>query len=735
MTMLRTGATAGAALIAIAAGAPAEAETFNRIATFHVVDNLPADADPADGMVAEIVAATADGMTLVYTDSPGKRIGFVDIADPRAPRAAGVVALDGEPTSVVVAGGNALVGVVTSHSKADPSGHLAVVDMAGRTVSATCDLGGQPDSLARSADGRFLAVVIENERDEELDDGRIPQLPAGNLTVFPLAGDVPDCAAKVVVDLTGLASVAADDPEPEFVDINADNVAVVSLQENNHIAIVDLATGTVTASYGAGTVDLAGIDTEKDRVISLTGAMAGVAREPDTVQWLDADRFVAANEGDYEGGSRGFTIFGKDGAVDYESGADWEHIVVRLGHYPEGRNRKGNEPEGAEVATFGDERLIFIASERGSLVGVYRDEGAGRAPTFLQALPGGIGPEGLLAIPERNLFVTASETDLRADGLIGSVVTVYERSDAPAAYPTLVSADDASGLPIAWAAISGAVADAAVPGRLYAVTDSAFAEARILTIDATRTPAVITAATTVTRDGAPAALLDLEGIALAGDSGFWLASEGDPEREKDPTQSMLLRVDAKGMIVEEVALPESLQAVATRFGFEGVTVTGSGDDETVWVAVQRTWKDDPAGKAKILAYRPADRRWGVVHYPLDPAGKGWIGLSEVTAAGEGLVFIERDNQVGRDARVKKLTFVPLAGVTPAALGEAEIPLLAKTELRDLLPDLAAPNGFVLDKVESFALDVEGNAFVITDNDGVDDHSGETQFIPLGKLAF
>ncbi len=734
MTMLRTGATAGAALIAFAAGAPAEAEMFNRIATFNVVDNLPAGADPAVETVAEIVAVTADGMMLVYTDSPGERVGLVDITDPAAPSPAGVVALGGEPTSVVVAGGNALVGVVTSESYANPSGHLAVVDLAGKTVTARCDLGGQPDSVARSADGKFVAVVIENERDEELNDGEIPQMPAGNLTIFPLTDGTPDCAGKVVVDLTGLAAVAPEDPEPEFVDINAANQAVVSLQENNHIAVVDLASGKVVANYSAGTVDLTGIDTVKDKLISLTGEMKGVAREPDTVQWIDEDRFVTANEGDYKGGSRGFTIFRKDGTVEYESGADWEHIVVSLGHYPEHRNKKGNEPEGAEVATFGDDRLIFIASERGSLVGVYKDEGAGKAPTFLQALPGGIGPEGLLAIPERNLFVTASETDLRADGLIGSVVTIYERSDAPASYPTLVSANDASGLPIPWSAISGAVADATVPGKLYVVTDSASREGRILTVDATRTPAVITAATTVTRDGAPAELLDLEGIALASGGGFWLASEGNPEREESPTQSMLLRVDDEGAIVEEVALPQSLQAVATRFGLEGVTVTGAGADETVWVAVQREWKDDPKGEVKILAYLTADKSWGVVHYPLDPVGKGWIGLSEVTATGDGLVFIERDNQIGRDAKVKKLTFVPLADVTPAALDDKEIPVLAKTELRDLIPDLSATHGFVLDKVESFAIDADGNAFVITDNDGVDDHSGETLFIPLGKLA-
>ena len=124
----------------------------------------------------------------------------------------------------------------------------------------------------------------------------------------------------------------------------------------------------------------------------------------------------------------------------------------------------------------------------------------------------------------------------------------------------------------------------------------------------------------------------------------------------------------------------------------------------------------------------------VVHYALDKAEKGWTGLSEITAVGDGLVIVERDNQVGRDAAVKQLTYVPLAGLEPVPPGSTSIPVVTKTVIRDLLPDLGAPSGFVLDKVESFSVDAAGDAYIVTDNDGVDDHSGETQFVRLGKLA-
>ncbi len=726
-----------AALLAATSLTPAAsaAEVFNRVATFPVLRNLPKDADPAKATVSEIISASEDGTLLIYTDSPREALGVVDIKDPKNPKPAGFIQLEGEPTSVKIVGGRAFAAVNTSESKEKPSGHLAVIDIATQKVTSKCELGGQPDSIAASADKAFLAIVIENERDEEKNEGAIPQLPSGNLSIVPMKGGEADCSGLKVVDLTNLATVAPEDAEAEFVDINSKNQAAVTLQENNHIAVVDLASAKVVSNFSAGAVDLEKIDTKKDGVISLTGKIEQALREPDAIKWLDDNRFVTANEGDWKGGSRGFTIFTVDGKTDFDIGAEFDHETVRVGHYPEKRNKKGAEVEGIEVGTYGADKLIFVGAERASVVGVYKDKGAGQAPEFLQVLPGGIGPEGLLAIPQRNLFVTASETDMREDGGAGSMVTIYQRAEGTPAYPTIVSADDKDGLPIGWAALSGTAADPSTPGKLFAVTDSAYSQGRILSIDTTKTPAVITGALVITRDGEPAKKLDLEGIATASNGGFWLASEGNPEKEKteDRTNSQLIRASAKGDIEEIIELPDALKAQGTRYGFEGVAVTGSGASETVWLAVQREWKDDPKGLTKLLAYTPATKSWGVVHYPLDKVEKGWIGLSEITTSGDDLIVIERDNLVGDLAKVKKLTRVSLKGVKPAALDAKDIPVLKKTDVRDLMADLKAPGGYVLDKVESFAIDAAGNAFVITDNDGVDGSSGETELFRLGKF--
>lgn len=721
-----TAALAAALAASVAPAASAE-PVFNRIASFAVADNLPDGADRATPTSSEIIAASEDGNLLVYSDSPLKAIGFIDITDASAPKAGGVVSFDGEPTSVAVAGGKALVAVNTRESFTRPSGLLATVDLAAKAVEATCDIGGQPDSIALNKDRTIAAIAIENERDEEVDDGAIPQMPAGDLVLLSVKDGVVDCGSLKRVDLTGLAAVAGDDPEPEFVSFNDLDEVAVTLQENNHIVIVDGRTGDVKSHFSAGAVSLEGIDTKNNGALTFTGEMKDVAREPDAVKWLDDDRLVVANEGDWKGGARGFTIFGKDGKVLYENGAGLEREIARIGHYPDKRNKKGIEPEGLEAATFGEDRLFFVLAERASIVGVYRDTGA--EPELLQLLPSGIGPEGAVAIPGRNLFVTANETDLVEDGGARSHVMIYERAEGEPAYPQIVSAEKDGEL-IGFGALSGLAAVKDQPGRLYAVSDSVYAlQPTIFTIDAGSRPAVITDALRITRNGAAAQKLDIEGVTPDGEGGFWLASEGDADKLYGHA---ILHVNGKGEIRKEIAIPAALRAGETRFGFEGIASVGEGDEQVLWMAVQREWGDDEKGFVKLVSYKPSSKEWGAVRYPLEKTESGWVGLSEITVHGDHAYVIERDNLIGQAAKLKKLYRVALADLKPAPLG-GELPVVGKEEVRDLIPDLKAANGYVVDKVEGFAVDAAGNGFVVTDNDGVDDSSGETLFFGIGPM--
>jgi len=711
-------------LIAICLVSNAYADSFRRIASLPTSYNLPVGVDKNTQTSAEIITASKDGNTLIYSDSPLGGIGFIDVRNAEKPKAIGFLDLKGEPTSVSVSQNYAYAGVNTSESYTKPNGFLATIDIKQKELINQCDLGGQPDSIAISKDDKYLAVAIENERDEDLNDGVLPQLPAGNLVILPLKDGLPNCSQKKFIDLTGLAAIGGSDPEPEFVDFNEKNEIVVTLQENNHLVIVEAKSGKILNHFSAGAVDLKNIDVKEEGAIHFTGVQLQRKREPDAVQWLDNDRFVIANEGDYEGGSRGFTIFNKKGDVLYDSGLSLEYRIVMAGHYPDKRSgNKGVEPEGLEVAAFGDDTYIFVLAERSGIVGVYKDTGA--SPELVQLLPSGIAPEGAIAIPSRNLFITANEGDLIKDNGPRSHVMIYQLTNDKPNYPQIESVMQ-DGLPIAWGALSGLTADTKKAGILYAVNDSFYRnQPTIFTVDANKTPAKITKATLITRDGAVAQKLDVEGITTDGKGGFWIASEGRTDRLIPHT---IYNVNSKGEIKKEIPFPKALLAVEKRFGAEGITLIG----DTLWIAIQREWQDDAANTVKLVAYNTVTKEWGAVLYPTEKVGRGWVGLSEITAHGKYVYIIERDNQIGEKAKIKRLYRVAQSELKMTKLG-GKLPLVNKTLVRDFIPDLQAFKGYVTDKIEGFTVDVNGLGYAVTDNDGVDDSSGETFFLSIGRM--
>lgn len=722
-TLAMTSALAIAATLA--AGAVAADQTFNRIASFATVGNMAQGDDTARVSSAEIIAASGDGMTLIYTDSPLGAVGLIDITDPAAPLPLGNLDMGGEPTAVSVSGSTAFVGVNTSADFLTPSGMIKAIDIASRTEIGACDLGGQPDSTAVAKDGSFIAIAVENERDEDAGDGRVPQMPAGYVVLIDVVDGNLNCDSMIRAEVTGLADIAPEDPEPEFVDINSLGQTVVTLQENNHIIVLNR-DGTVASHFSAGSVDLEGIDTtDEQAALNFTGSQPARLREPDGIQWIDDTHFAMANEGDMDGGSRSWTIMSKDGTLVYESGASLEQAIAQIGHYPDRRSdAKGIEPEGMEFATFGDTPMVFVLAERASVMAAY-DVTDPAAPVLTQLLPSGISPEGATAITDRNLIVTANEVDLGEDGLPRSHVMIYAYAEGAATYPSITSAG-ANDL-IGWAALSGMVADPATPGQIFAVNDSFFGyQPTIFTIDANQTPARITGALPVTRAGFPAQKLDMEGITLDGDGGYWVASEGRTDRM---VPHGIYHIDPEGAIDQEIPFPAELLAVETRFGAEGITLIGN----TLWIALQREWADDADNTVKLVAYNLETEEWGAVSYPKAPAtNDGWVGLSEIVAYGDWVYLLERDNHIGANAVTKLITRVPLADMVPAPLG-GELPVVTREVIRDLLPDLASTGGYILDKVESLAIGPDGTTWVMTDNDGVNESSGETMFWAVGKM--
>jgi len=722
---------------------------FNRVSSFPVYLN----SDITEKTVAEIVAAAEGGNTLVYTDGKMDAIGFVDITDIAAPEAAGSVDVGGEPTSVAVIGDFALAAVNTSSDYVNTSGNLVVIDVTTREIVKTIALGGQPDSIAISPDGQYAAVVIENERDEDLGEGIPDQIPAGLLQIINLG----DWSVRDV-DMTGLADLYSDDPEPEYVDINEDNIAVVTLQENNYIILVDMTDGSIVNHFSAGGVDLNNIDIEKDSLINPTESLDNVLREPDGVNWIGNDRFATANEGDLDGGSRGFTVFNIDGSVAYESAESVEHIITSHGHFPDKRaGKKGNEPENVEYGVFDGKEYLFVGSERSSVVLVYRISG-NADPKFIQLLPTSVKPEGLLAIPERNLFIAAGEKDDRGDK-IRSALTIYEMEQGRADYPTIISNNDDDDQPVGWGALSGLSMDLQDNNIAYTVQDSFYDSSRIFAIDIAKTPARITREIVLKDSGGELATidsglvnndndmtvnLDPEGITTSANGGFWLASEGrgtiGDSKKPFEFENMLVRVSSTGLIEQVVTLPVETADRQLRFGFEGVASVMSNSTELLYVAFQRTWSGDEDNHVRIGQYNTVTGNWKFFYYPLDAAESengGWVGLSDITSLGnDEFMVIERDNQGGPDAAIKRLYKFSTAGMDPLADDGSDTvayPILDKIAVYDLMDDLAATGGLTLEKVEGLAVTADGTVLVVNDNDGVDDSNGETQLLRLKGL--
>ncbi|BCY06427.1 esterase-like activity of phytase family protein [Actinoplanes sp. L3-i22] len=701
-----TSAVASVVALVAAGGVPAAAAAHGRSTSFHRLSTFPVylNSSISDTAAAEISTVTEDGRTVVYTDSPGERIGFVDITDPSSPQPRGTLAMGGEPTSVAHLGHLLLAGVNTSASFTDPSGKLVVVDDRTHAVVRELDLGGQPDSVAVAPSGRYIAVAIENERDEDVDDGRIPQLPAGYLAVI-------DTKSWQVtkVGLTGLAAVGPTDPEPEYVSVNARDQAVVSLQENNHLAVVDLKSRTVIRHFSAGTVTVNGVDTLDDDKIEPTGSITA-KREPDGVTWLSDDLFATANEGDYEGGSRGWSIFSaRTGKVVWDAGNTLEQIAIEHGQYPDKRSdAKGIEPENVAFARFRGVPYVFVNSERGNFTAVY-DVSDPRKPRFTQLLPTTNGPEGVVAVPSRNLIVVSSEED---DASIGIRGTVQVYGFGSPANTQLHSVRD-----IPFGTLS---ALSAVPGRrdrLVSVTDSAYSPTRLLGLS---TRGVIDSQLTVTKNGEPIGY-DAEGLVARKGGGYWLAVEGTGAG-KNP--NLLVRLNAAGQVQAEIALPAEVADNVTSNGLEGVTEVGT----SVWVAVQRAIKGDPANTNRIGRYDTVTGTWSWLLYPADVAPVGWSGLSEIVAVDRNtFAVIERDNQRGTLASIKRIyTFDVPATWTGT-------PTVTKKLVQDVLPALRADHGWVQDKLEGLAVAGNGHTYAVTDNDAIDDATGETVFLDLGKL--
>ncbi|MFK5985325.1 MAG: choice-of-anchor I family protein [Pseudomonadota bacterium] len=170
--------------------------------------------------------------------------------------------------------------------------------------------GALPDMVTFSKDGSV--VICANEGEPSYDYSNDPR---GSITIVDLSAGISE-ATGTTIDFTGVTLPASGmkfynsdklaDLEPEYIAIN-DNAskAYVTLQENNGIAIVDIASKSIDKIVALGFKDFSlpgnEIDANKNGEIKLTNVNAFGMYQPDSIAVYSVngqDYLVTANEGD-----------------------------------------------------------------------------------------------------------------------------------------------------------------------------------------------------------------------------------------------------------------------------------------------------------------------------------------------------------------------------------------------------------------------------------------------------
>ncbi|MEM6327109.1 MAG: choice-of-anchor I family protein [Bacteroidota bacterium] len=305
------------ALVALALSLPAQAQ-------LSIVPLGTYDTGIFDEGAAEIAAYDADKHRVYFINADANQVQALDVSDPTQPTLIGSQSLlSGVANSVAVAGD--LIAVAVASGTPGVDGSVVFLRPNGKIVRSV-PVGDLPDSIALTEDGRYAVVANEGEPS---DDGTVD--PEGSITVIDIATFTPyevtfdafnaggarnaEITAQPSIRIFGPGASVAQDLEPEFVTISPDGTtAFVTIQENNAVAVVNIAAALTSGGTSDAITALVGLGF-KDWSASVDGLDAsdrdgGAILRPQPVFGIyqpdGADAFMAngqtylavANEGD-----------------------------------------------------------------------------------------------------------------------------------------------------------------------------------------------------------------------------------------------------------------------------------------------------------------------------------------------------------------------------------------------------------------------------------------------------
>ncbi|MBP6536237.1 MAG: choice-of-anchor I family protein, partial [Xylophilus sp.] len=248
------------------------------------VEVTPVEATPA-GLTLEKIGGYSTGVfgksaaEITAFDAASKRgfvvnaqLGAVDVlnlADPTQPVHAGridatAVLAGAEINSVAVH--NGIVAVAIQAPVKTDNGRMALYKASDLTLLGSVAVGALPDMVTFTPDGRTVLVANEGEPsdDYQIDpEGSVsvidvsdPTKPVARTADFTAFNGQEAALRAKGVRIFGPGANAAKDFEPEYIAVSADGTtAWVSLQENNALAKIDIATAKVTDVIALGYKD------------------------------------------------------------------------------------------------------------------------------------------------------------------------------------------------------------------------------------------------------------------------------------------------------------------------------------------------------------------------------------------------------------------------------------------------------------------------------------------------
>lgn len=275
--------------------------SFSKIGTF---------TNGNDEAFAEISAFDAATNKLFIVNPEENEVSVLDLTDASNPVKGTSIALAGNPNSVAVHNGVLAVAVENMDKQADGTIETYATDTQSLLVSYPA--GALPDMVAFSPDGEYIVSANEGEPN---DDYTVD--PEGSITIVEVAtetvtqvyftGQTDPGNGFRVFGNNGM-STFVQDIEPEYVAISDDSAtAYISLQENNGMAIVDLASKTITGLVGLGTKNhnVSGNEIDASNDDGIPGNLQNWNvlgfYMPDAIDYFTANGngyVVSANEGD-----------------------------------------------------------------------------------------------------------------------------------------------------------------------------------------------------------------------------------------------------------------------------------------------------------------------------------------------------------------------------------------------------------------------------------------------------